>query len=107
MESKVRFVDISLKETYENLRDSDERLYNEVKKAIEDISKNSFVGRSVRKKLIPKSLIRKYKINNLWIYNLRKDWRLIYSVGRDEIDVIAIVLDWMNHKEYERLFGFS
>ena len=43
-----------------------------------------FCGRSVKKKLIPKNLIKKYKLDNLWIYNLRKDWRLLYSIGRDK-----------------------
>jgi hypothetical protein len=58
------------------------------------------------KKLIPKILVQRYEINNLWIYNLRSGWRLLYSVTNDEINVLALVLDWMNHKEYERLFGF-
>ena len=48
----------------------------------------------------------KLKETNLWIYNLRKDWRLLYSIGRDEIEVLAVILDWMNHKDYERLFKF-
>ena len=88
------------------LEKSDPRLYKEIEKAITDICQNSFCGRNVKKKLIPKKLIEKYKINNLWIYNLRRDWRLWYSIGRDEIELIAVVLDWMNHKDYERLFKF-
>jgi len=106
MDCKINFVDITLKKTFEELEKSDPRLYKEIEKAIKDICRNSFCGRSVKKKLIPKKLIEKYKINNLWIYNLRKDWRLLYSVGRDEIELIAVVLDWMNHKDYGRLFKF-
>ena len=60
-----------------------------------------------KKKVNPKELKQKYNIDNLWIYNLRKDWRLLYSIGKDEIELIAVVLDWMNHKDYERLFGFN
>ena len=106
MECKIRFADSKLKETFEGLKNSDERLYKEVEKALNDICKNSFCGRNVKKNLIPKSFIQKYGINNLWIYNLRKDWRLLYSIGRDEIELIAIILDWMNHKDYEKLFKF-
>jgi len=73
---------------------------------LNDICKNYSVGRNVRKKLIPKSLIQKYGINNLWIYNLRKDWRLLYSVEGGEVEILAVVLDWMNHKDYEKLFKF-
>jgi Txe/YoeB family toxin of Txe-Axe toxin-antitoxin module len=106
MESKVRFVDISLKVAFDNLKESDERLHKEIEKALTDIKLNAFCGRNVRKKLIPKELSKKYNLNNLWIYNLRKDWRLLYTIGRDEIEVLALVLDWMNHKDYNRLFKF-
>ncbi len=27
---------------------------------------------------------------------------MIYSVAKDEVIVIAIILEWMNHKNYER-----
>jgi Txe/YoeB family toxin of Txe-Axe toxin-antitoxin module len=106
MECKVIFADESLKNSYEELDKAEDRLAKEIKKALNDIQNNVFIGRNVRKSLIPKSLIQKYEIDNLWIYNLRKDWRLLYSVGRDEIEVIAIILDWMDHKDYERLFNF-
>ena len=106
MECKVRFVDEKLKESFEKLKFSDPRLYKEIEKALNDICKNSFCGRNVKKNLIPKQLIKKYGINNLWIYNLRKDWRLLYSIGRDEIEILALILDWMSHKDYERLFKF-
>lgn len=107
MECKVVFHDHGLKESFKDLRLSDPRLAKEIEKALNDIARNHTVGRNVKKKLIPKSLIRKYRINNLWIYNLRKDWRLLYSVGGDKVELLAIVLDWMDHKGYERLFNFT
>ena len=106
MESKVIFADINLKEAFEKLRLEDSRLFKEIENALSTIKQNAFVGRNVKKELIPKSLIQKYKIDNLWIYNLRKDWRLLYTITNNEIEVLAIVLDWMNHKDYERLFKF-
>ncbi|VVB83826.1 Uncharacterised protein [uncultured archaeon] len=106
MECQVNFVDTELKKIFEELENSDPRLHKEIEKAINDVCQNAFCGRNVKKELIPKKLIQKYEINNLWVYNLRKDWRLIYSVGKDEVELIAVVLDWMNHKDYEKLFGF-
>jgi len=106
MECKVNFVDIDLKNSFEELSNSDPRLHKEIEKALTDISHNAFFGRNVKKELIPKEFKQKYGVDNLWIYNLRKDWRLIHSVGRDELELIAVVLDWMNHKDYENLFGF-
>ena len=106
MECKVRFSDITLKNSFDALENTDPRLSKEIHKALGEICRDSSVGRNVKKKLIPKQLIKKYNLNNLWIYNLRKDWRLLYTIGANEIEVVAIVLDWMNHKDYERLFKF-
>ena len=58
------------------------------------------------KKQIPKIYIKKYGIDNLWKYNFPNAWRLIYSVARDEIIVVTIILEWMNHKEYEKRFNY-
>lgn len=98
MESKVIFVNLDLKQAFENLKTKDARLYKEIDKALESIRQNAFFGRNVKKELIPRQLTIKYNLNNLWIYNLRKDWRLIYTVTGDGIEVLAIILDWMNHK---------
>src|SRR3989344_3019387 len=106
MESKVIFADEELKKIFESLEFKDERLYKEIEEALKVIKQDVFFGRNVKKKLIPKELIRKYELDNLWIYNLRKDWRLLYTITNNEVEVLAIVLDWMNHKDYERLFGF-
>ena len=107
MEATVKFSDEKLKEAFENLKNIDIDLYEQIDKATDEINKNVFCGRSVKKKLIPRELIQKYELNNLWIYNLRSGWRLLYSVtSPDKIQILAIVLDWMNHKDYERLFKF-
>jgi len=103
MESKIIFTDQKIKEAFESLNYSDKSLYKEIERALEDISKNAHCGRNVKKKLI---LIQKHNLNNLWIYNLRKGWRLIYSIGNNEIEVLAIILDWLSPKDYERLFKF-
>lgn len=107
MEGEIRFADSKLKKAFESLEISDKEFYEELQKALKEINKNVFCCRNVRKKLIPKKLIQKYRINNLWIYNLRNGWRLLYSVVTpNKVEVLALILDWMNHKEYERLFKF-
>mgnify|MGYP001574135722 FL=1 len=107
MEGIVKFGDEKLKEAFEDLKNIDKDLYEQIDKATDEISKNVFCGRNVKKKLIPKEIVHKHGLDNLWIYNLRSGWRLLYSVtSPDKIQVLAIVLDWMNHKDYERLFNF-
>ena len=103
---KVVFVDNSLEEAFRNLSEKDS-IKKALKKAIKNIQEDVFCGRNVKKKLIPRKLIEKYKINNLWIYNLPSAWRLLYSITPPrDIKIIAAILDWMNHKDYEKLFKF-
>ena len=103
---KIVFVDEDLEKSF-NSMDKNDPTKKALIKAIMDIKEDAFVGRNVKKKLIPKSLTKKYGINNLWIYNLPNAWRMLYSLTDSrEIEIIAAVLDWMTHKEYERLFKF-
>jgi len=107
MEGEIRFADAKLKAAFEELEKSDKELYDQVERALLEISKNVFCSRNVRKKLIPRRLIQKYGINNLWIYNLPRSWRLLYSVTNpSKVEVLALILDWIDHKDYERLFKF-
>ena len=102
---KVVFVDDELERIFNELPESDS-IKREIIRAIGNIRENVFVGRNVKKELIPKRLIDKYNLNNLWIYALPNGWRLLYSITGNEIEIIAAVLDWMDHKDYEKLFGF-
>jgi len=103
---KVLFAEESLEKAF-NVLDDKDPTKKALIKAIRDIKENCYCGRNVKKKLIPKRFTNKYGINNLWIYNLPSSWRLLYSLTTSgEIELIAVVLDWMNHKDYERLFKF-
>jgi hypothetical protein len=102
---KVVFVDESLEKSFGKLDESDS-LRKGLMKAIKEVQENCFAGRNVKKELIPKELIRKYNLNNLWIYNLPDGWRMLYVLTSSEIRIIAVVLNWMDHKDYERLFKF-
>ena len=104
---KVVFVDEELEEAFNQLNESD-KIKKALIKAIKDLEEEAFVGRNVKKKLIPKQLVQKYNLNNLWIYNLPSAWRMIYSLTpSEEVEIIAVILDWMNHKDYNKLFGFK
>ena len=66
---KIRFIDSSLENAFNDIKDNDP-IKKALIRAIKDIKENSYCGRNVKKKLIPKKFIDRYKINNLWIYNL-------------------------------------
>lgn len=109
MKCRVVFADEKLKEAFEKLTDStteNRNLYKWLNRAFDDISENAFCGIQIPKRLIPKVYIEKYGIDNLWKYNLPNAWRLLYSVARDEIIIISIILEWLSHKEYEKKFKY-
>ena len=108
-EVKVVFVDKNLKKTYEKLRDStteDKHLYKWLDRAFSDIKEDYTCGILIPKKLIPDSYIKKYGIDNLWKYDLPSGWRLLYSIKAKDIIILAIVLEWLSHKKYERRFNY-
>ena len=109
MKSAVHFGDEKLKTAFEKLKNSrveDKMLYEWILRATQDLEQNAFCGIQVPKKLIPKLYIDKFGIDNLWKYDLPKGWRLFYSVAHDEICIISIILEWMDHKAYEKRFRY-
>ncbi|MEK6871865.1 MAG: hypothetical protein AABX16_03090 [Nanoarchaeota archaeon] len=106
MRSNVRFVNEKLKEAFEKLKDEDSKMYQFISRAFEDIENNAFCGIQIPKRLIPKEYIKKYNVKNLWKYNLPGAWRLIYSVQGKNLLVFSIILEWMDHKSYERRFSY-
>lgn len=104
--NKVVFFDAELEKSFNELSDKDSTK-KAIVRAIKAIEENFSCGRNVKKELIPKKLIDRYSLNNLWIYDLPDGWRLLYFVtSQGQVGIIAAVLDWMDHKDYERLFGF-
>jgi Txe/YoeB family toxin of Txe-Axe toxin-antitoxin module len=68
MKSKVYFADGKVKAAYERLKTSgteDKRLYEQLKRALEDLEEDAFCGIQIPKKLIPKTYLKKYQIDNL------------------------------------------
>jgi len=91
-----------LRERLKNLQ----KKYKFVNRAINDIKENPFCGIAIPKRLIPKIYVKKYGINNLWKYNLPGAWRLLYSIVGNHVKILAIILEWLSHKEYERRFKY-
>lgn len=103
---KIRFIDENIKGTFYELEKSDKQLYDLLSRAFKEIESNAFCGIQIPKRLIPKEYAKKKSIHNLWKYNLPKSWRLLYSIENQEIIVVSIVLEWMDHKSYERRFRY-
>jgi len=73
---------------------------------MDKLEENVFIGIQIPKRLIPKYYLQNYLIKNLWKYNLPNGWRLLYSIIGEEIMIISVILEWLDHKKYERRFKY-
>jgi len=104
--SKVKFISDELEKNFNSLKD-DDFIKKAIIRAIQDLKENAFCGIQIPKKLFPKGYVQKYGIKNLWKYDLPKGWRLLYTVtAENEVELISAILEWFNHKDYERRFGY-
>ena len=104
--SKVIFISDELEDNYNSLSE-DDFVKKSIVKAVKDLKSNAFAGIHVPKRLIPKEYIKKYGINNLWKYDMPKGWRLLYTItSENEVELISAILEWFDHKGYERRFKY-
>ncbi|MAG20195.1 hypothetical protein CL618_02065 [archaeon] len=84
-------------------------ILNAVKNKIEFIKSNFHYGDPIAKKLIPDEYKLKYSITNLFRVELPNFWRMVYTLteGESKIEIIAFVLDIINHKDYNKKFGYK
>lgn len=105
----VAFISKKLKKEFEVLKESkfeDKELYKFINRAIDDLKQNSACGLKIPKRVWPIEYIKKYKITNLWKYDLPDGWRLIYTIETDKVKIVSIILEWFDHKNYERKFNY-
>lgn len=102
----VGFIDQKVREEYDKVRSKDPQLFRFLKRATDDLKKDPLCGIKIPKNLWPKEYVRKYAIDNLWKYDLPDGWRLIYTVRADQVTILTVVLEWFDHKRYERRFRY-
>jgi len=106
--SDIGFVDAKVKKAYLDLehgRGDEKQLFTFITRAIHDIEKNHIVGDNIPKRLIPKYYA-KHNLDNLWRYELPNGWRLLYTVLGNKVRIVSIIVEWLDHTNYERRFGY-
>jgi len=106
--SKIVFGDEKLEKEFKELDSLKQKeLHEQLKKAFKNLEEDVFCGIQIPKRLIPKEYEQRFgKLFNLWKYNLPDAWRLVYTIKNDKVQVLSVVLEWMDHKEYERRFNY-
>ena len=86
------------------LHNSEEmQLLNSIRSKLELLKRNPFYGDNIPKKLIP----RMYAVQNLWRVELSHFWRALYTIKGDQIEIICFILDLVDHKRYNKIFGYK
>jgi len=116
MDKKVRIIfSPEAEETYNYLNKkasfskNEKIILNAVNKKIALVKDNIHYGDPIAKKLIPKEYKIKYGMVNLFRIKLPKFWRMLYILtnGNSEIEIIAFILDVIDHKEYDKKFAYK
>ena len=77
-----------------------------IEKGISKLKADREAGKRIRKSLIPK-YYSKYDVTNLWKINLDSFWRMTYTIMGTDVRLMAIVLEVLDHKKYDRRFGYN
>jgi len=112
MKSRVYFADDDVRAKWTLIQSStkseDRHLHTLLNKVFDKIAENAFSGTQIPKRQIPKEYHHKYgPLYNLWKMNISRKWRLIYTVATDDEGTISVIIEWMDHTEYERRFGYT
>jgi len=93
-----------LKEGKENTEEI--QLLRSIKQKFGFVKANPFYGDNIPKALIPSVYITQYNAKNLWRVELTNYWRMLYTIKGDRIEVICFILDIIDHKGYDKKFGY-
>jgi mRNA-degrading endonuclease YafQ of YafQ-DinJ toxin-antitoxin module len=77
-----------------------------IEKGISKLINDCESGQKIKKSLFPK-YYDKYDIKNLWRLYLDNSWRMIYTIQKEQVRLIAIILEALNHKDYNKRFGYK
>ena len=86
---------------------NNEVILRSFERVINRLKKNPFFGNQIQKRLIPSIYFEKYEITNLFRVELSNYYRLMYTVRSDSIEIICFVINIVDHKKYNKLFGYK
>lgn len=94
----------NFRKVYDLMPEEDKRK-NRIREIRNEMLKDINKGEFIKKKPYP----HRYKdlgVENLYVYDVWSD-RLIYTIRTDKDKKIYQYLDYLTHKEYDLLFGYS
>lgn len=81
-----------------------QQLLKSVNQKVEMIKANPQYGAPVPKALVKRS---GYNVDNLWVADLTGYWRMLYTLKGSQIEILCFILEIIDHKRYDKIFGYS
>lgn len=82
-------------------------LLKSIESALDRIQANPFYGNQIPRKYIPQETIKLYKTDRLFRCELVGYWRLIYTIIGTDVEIIAFILEYMDHEKYNKRFDYK
>jgi hypothetical protein len=90
---------------FASLEEGDE-LWKSVDSCLEELKADVQIGIKIPRTLWPGEYVKNYGITNLYKCNLAGAQRLLYTIYMESGRLKVLAIDFMSHKEYEKLFGY-
>lgn len=103
MEVELRWSSEKLEQKAYALEKINKQLFECVKQTTIALREDPFCGTYIPKRLVPKKWKQYANIRKI---NLLQGWRLFYHIAYQDPHKIIIIISFMSHKEYERLFRY-
>ena len=87
--------------------DGESYLYKIIKNGLDVLRENIEAGEKVEKRKWPRIYVGRYGIRNLFRLDLDRNYRLTYTIIADGLKKVVCVLEVMDHKTYNRRFGYD
>jgi len=81
-------------------------ILNSIERIKAILKDNPQFGDPIAKKLIPRSL-RDIGVQNLYRVELSNYWRMLYTIEGNTVEIFLFVLNIVDHKGYDKLFGYK
>lgn len=111
MQTRVIFMppaeDVYLYLRSKNRTKIESTLLRAIDRKIEIIKTDHRYGNPIAKILIPSEYRQEYEATNLFRVELPNFWRMLYTVKNNEIEIVAFVLDILDHKNYNKKFDYK
>lgn len=75
--------------------------------ALDKLKQDPLAGDKIQKNLWPRKYVREHKIDNLFRYHLVEGHRLIYTIVGEKKTITSVILEALDHGEYDERFGYE